>query len=212
MAVGLLGGTFDPIHLGHLDVARAAREALGLSRVLLIPTRVPSHRRVPHASAAHRFAMTALAAQHDERLGLSDIDMTRDEPAYTIDTVARLRSGTPPSAAFCFVTGADAFKDIRSWKMHEALLDGCDFAVVSRPGLEATALPALLPELASRMRTPPFTLRRQPGIFLVDAPTAPVSSTGVRRAIAEHGDWQRMVPPEVATYITRHGLYGASTP
>ena len=212
MAVGLLGGTFDPIHLGHLDVARAARQALGLSRVLFVPARVPSHRRLPHASASHRFAMTAIATQHDDAFGVSDVEMSRDEPAYTIDTVTRLRSGAASSATFCCVTGADAFKDIRSWKLHEALLDGCDFAVVSRPGLEASALPALLPELASRMRTPPFTPGRQPGIFLVDAPTAPVSSTGVRRAIAERGEWQRMVPPEVATYITRHGLYGAHAP
>ncbi len=210
MAVGLLGGTFDPIHLGHLDVARAARQALGLSRVLFVPARVPSHRHHPHASAAHRFAMVALATQHDDGFGLSDIEMAHNEPAYTIDTVARLRADARAPTEFAFVAGADAFKDIRSWKAHAALLDQCPFVVVSRPGLAATQMPDLLPELAARMHTPPFTLRQQPGIFLVDAPTAPVSSTEVRRAIEQGGDWQQLVPADVATYITRHGLYGAA--
>jgi nicotinate-nucleotide adenylyltransferase len=211
MAAGLLGGTFDPIHFGHLDVARAARLALGLDRVALVPSRVPSHRHAPHASAAHRFAMVALAIQHDPGLVLSDAEMEGSEPAYTVDTLDRLMEQGADTRALFFVTGADAFKDIRTWKNYSSLIDRCHFVVVSRPGLAASSLAATLPELAHRMVTPPFTPRHQPSIFLVDAPTAPVSSTIVRHTIENGGEWTGMVPAEVATYISRHGLYGRTS-
>lgn len=205
---GLFGGTFDPIHVGHLDVAEAACRALGLPHVLMLPARVPPHRAAPRASAAHRFAMTALAIQDRSFLRMSDADMEADTPSYTSATLDRLaeRGATGP---LFFITGADAFREIATWKHYPAILDRCHFAAVSRPGCPAASLRGLLPELQQRMIETPCEIPARPSIFLVEAPTAPVSSTDVRRRIAEGASIAGLVPDAVAAYIARHGLYAA---
>ena len=158
--------------------------------------------------------MAALATQHDEAFGLSDVEMSRRRAGlHDRHASTRLRSGAASSATFCFVTGADAFKDIRSWKLHEALLDGCDFAVVSRPGLGSDAP---FPRCCRNSRHACVRRHSLRGVNRVSfwwtrrprrcRPPASVASS------PNGGEWQRMVPPEVATYITRHGLYGAHAP
>lgn len=210
-AVGLLGGTFDPIHAGHLDVARAARLALQLDDVWLIPARRPSHRTVPVASAAHRFAMAALAIAFDPSLRLSDVEMEHDRPSFTIDTIARLEQDEPAlKGSFVFITGADAFREIRTWHRWEILLDRCHFAVVSRDGLPAATLRDHLPDLASRMVDAPCTLPSSPGIFLIDAVTSQVSSTTVRRALAAGESMKGLLPDAVAEYAVRQRLYAGT--
>jgi nicotinate-nucleotide adenylyltransferase len=204
---GLLGGTFDPIHHGHLDVARAARAALGLRDIWIVPARVPPHRDRPSASAAHRFAMAALAIQGVDGVRLSDLEMETGGPSYTTETLDRLAQAGAELGAFCFITGADAFVEIRSWKGYPALLDRCHFVVVSRPGAPVASLPAALPELANRMRTASGPPPDRPHILLVEAPTAPVSSTDVRRARAAGRPLADLVPAPVATYIVQHDLY-----
>ncbi len=208
MRVGLFGGTFDPIHQGHLDVARAAQRALDLVEVWILPARIPPHRSRPHASAAHRFAMAALATAGDARLVMSDLEMDTDGPAYTATTLDRLAAGGLDTGTFCFITGADAFIEIRSWKDFPALLDRCDFAVVARPGTPTDALPGALPELAERMEPATAAEAARTRILLVDAPTSPVSSTDVRRARAAGQPLAGLVPPAVAGYIERHVVYG----
>src|SRR5262245_7663606 len=151
MAIGLFGGTFDPIHTGHLDVARAAGTALGLDTVWIAPARVPPHRSAPHAPAAHRFAMAALAVEHDPGLRLSDVAMDTTGPSYTADTLARLEAGGQDLAQLVFITGADAFRDIESWKDYPRFLALCHFAVVSRPDVPVASLRSRLPALAGRM-------------------------------------------------------------
>jgi len=213
--VGLLGGTFDPIHQGHLDVADAARKALGLTRVLVMPSRIPPHRRAPRASAPHRFAMAALAAQSCQDLLVSDLEMldTSDTaPSYTSATLDRLAARGVNTRELFFITGADAFREIRTWMGFPAILDRCHFVAVSRPGQPAEELKLLLPELAGRMVAPPPGLADQavpdqPAIVLVDAPTAPVSSTEIRERIRTGESIDGMVPREVAAYIEKHGLY-----
>jgi nicotinate-nucleotide adenylyltransferase len=207
MTVGLFGGTFDPIHNGHLDVARAARGALGLSEVWVVPARLPPHRSLPVASAVHRFAMAALAIVDDDGLVLSDLEMDTDGPSYTTDTLDRLTKRGIDTRVLCLITGADAFLDIRSWKDYPQLLNRCHFAVVSRPGTSALTLPSALPDLAGRMEPATPVLPPRPRILLVDAPTAPVSSTDVRRARAAGQSLAGLVPPAVAAYIDRHALY-----
>lgn len=209
MATGLFGGTFDPIHIGHLDVARAARAALGLDVVLVAPARVPPHRTAPQASAAHRFAMTALALEDEPGLIVSDVDMESTGPSYTADTLARLRAAGLDLSRLVFIAGADAFRDIESWKDYPNFLSLCHFVVVSRPDVPVAGLRQQLPALAGRMHDTPCTWPAQPSILLVDASTAPVSSTIVRRALAEHLPLDGLVPAGVATYISRTGLYGA---
>ena len=209
MRIGLLGGTFDPIHVGHLDVARAAHRAVPLERVVLLPSNVPPHRSAPRTSAAHRFAMTSLAAQEIDWLVVSDLDMHTDGPAYTAGTLQRLSDAGVDTRTMFFLTGADAFRDIRSWREYPAILDRCHFVVVSRPGCPAGSLRTVLPELAPRMRELPCAIPAEPGIFLLEAPTSPVSSTDVRHRISSGSPIDGLVPEPVAAHIRKHGLYSA---
>jgi nicotinate-nucleotide adenylyltransferase len=212
MRRGILGGTFDPVHYGHLDVADAALRALALSDIRLIPSLVPPHRHAPHAAAAHRFAMASLAVQDRSGMSVSDLDLAGPGPSYTSGLLDRLASQGTDLREIYFVTGADAFRDIETWKDYPAILDRCHFVAVSRPGCPARSLPAALPRLASRM-TPASTEDAGPGaaaIHLVDAPTAPVSSTEVRRRIQLGFPVTGLVPPAVAAYIETHSLYRSS--
>ncbi len=151
--IGILGGTLDPIHLGHIDTARAARAALSLDHVIVLPSRVPPHRsHQPVASAYHRFAMAAIAVNGIEGLSVSDMELCAPGPSYTADTLHRYRqaSGLPTSQIF-FITGADAFAEIEMWHRYPEVLTLAHFVVVSRPGFPVSSLPARLPELAPRM-------------------------------------------------------------
>lgn len=204
---GLLGGTFDPIHRGHLDVAEAARTALGLDRVVLVPCHIPPHRRPPMASAAHRFAMTALAVQPHPHLRVSDLEMEDASPSYTSTTLARLAARGVDLSTVFVITGADAFADIGTWKDYPAILDRCHFVAVSRPGRAVATLPGILAGLAHRMLDAPCAIPAQPAVFLVEAPTAPVSSTEIRASVRSGRSITDLVPAGVAAYIERHGLY-----
>lgn len=208
--IGLFGGTFDPVHLGHLDVARAARRALGLERVWLVPARIPPHRGRPVADAADRVAMLQLAIAADPGFEISTVELEASGPSYTAHTLSRLGIDGSALDRWCFITGADAFADIATWFDYPALLDRCHFVVVSRPGRSVDTLPAALPSLAPRMvraSENPVSAASRPGIFLIDAPTAPVSSTGVRAAITRGLPLTGLVPDAVADYIASHRLY-----
>jgi nicotinate-nucleotide adenylyltransferase len=210
MRLGLFGGTFDPVHRGHLDVARAARCALDLHDLWWLPVPAPPHRQRPQVSAYHRFAMVALALQDEAGMIVSDFEMHEPGPTYTSDTLARLHAeGRPPGSLF-FITGADAFRDIAQWRHYPRLLDGAHFVVISRPGAPVAALPDQVPALASRMVHDPREAREEPRVVLIDAPTAAVSSTDVRRAVASGAGLESFVPASVATYIERHRLYAQS--
>lgn len=209
--IGILGGTLDPIHLGHIDAALAAREALSLDRVLIIPAHVPPHRDEPVSSPFHRFAMAALAVNGLRGFSVSDIELTAPGPSYTADTLTRVcaAEGWSPAQIF-FITGADAFAEIETWRRYPDVLDLANFVVVSRPGMTLGALRKRLPELKERMRLPRDETVRQASktlIFLVDAPTADVSSTGIRERIGRGESLAGMVPPAVEQHIHQHGLY-----
>jgi len=208
----VLGGTFDPIHCGHMAVATASRDALDLSAVLVIPSRLPPHRSVqPVASAYHRFAMAALAVSNEPRLEASDVELASDGLSYTADTLERLqREGLAPSQIF-FITGADAFEEIATWRRYPEVLDLAHFVVVSRPGHQLDALPARLPELAARMR-PATDAPREPDtplIHLLRASTPDVSSTTVRERLKRGQAITGLVPPLVEAHIVKHQLYRA---
>jgi len=207
MRLGLVGGTFDPVHLGHLDIALAAQRALALDEVWLVPSATPPHRHPPGASAAHRLAMVTMAADGLAHLAAADIEIDRPGPSYTVDTIdGLLRNGHRGRDVF-FITGADAFGGIATWKDYPHLLDRCHFVVVSRPGAPVTELPERLPTLAARMIESGTTLPDAPAIVLIDAPTAPVSSTEIRSRCRLGAPLTGMVTPGVADYIVRHGLY-----
>jgi nicotinate-nucleotide adenylyltransferase len=215
--LGVLGGTFDPIHQGHLDAATAAAEALRLSSVLLVPAGTPPHRAdAPVASSWHRFAMAALAAAMRPELKVSDIELRRGGPSYTAGTLAALhREGWGPLQLF-FITGADAFAEIASWHDYPTVLNGARFVVVTRPGVPAASLRQVLPDLAERMLevrpgsgAAPAPARQPclPAVFLVDAPTADVSSSDIRQRLASGRPIAGLVPPAVEAHILRHDLY-----
>ena len=206
--LGWLGGTFDPIHCGHLDVAVAARTALKLDHVYLVPARVPPHRGAPVASTADRLAMVMLAARTHDWLCVSEIELTGSGPSYTTDTLDRLEAQGTDLPSLHVITGADAFAEILTWKGVPALLDRCPFVVVSRPGFPAPALRRALPALAHRMLDAnDCDLTTRPSIFLVDAPTAPVTSTEIRARASSGESLEGLVPATVASYINRHELY-----
>lgn len=213
---GILGGTFDPIHLGHLAVARAAERALGIGRILLVPARVPPHRERPTVSIYHRFAMVALAALTSESLVVSDLDLDSHEPSYTSVLLDRfLGRGVKPSQ-MVFITGADAFAEIASWHHYPAILDQCHFAVVSRPGIRTERLRTSLDILASRFvhvardardEGPHPALASAPRVFLIEAETPDVSSTEIRTRVRSGGPLGDLMPVPVAEYVRRHALY-----
>jgi nicotinate-nucleotide adenylyltransferase len=209
--IGILGGTLDPIHLGHFETARAARTALSLDRIVVIPSRVPPHRHdEPVASAFHRFAMAALCAADHEWMVVSDDELQAPGPSFTANTLDRLRaSGLRPSQLF-FITGADAFAEIETWHRFPDVLDLAHFAVVSRPGTPVTALAGRLPALTARFVSPVRDVEsaKQPAVFLIDAATPDISSTEVRRRLASGDPVTGLVPPAVERHIERHHLYG----
>ena len=220
--LGILGGTFDPVHNGHLEVAIAARHLMRLGRVVLLPSRIPPHRTAqPAASPFHRFAMTAMAVDKVDGLEASDLELSAPGISYTSATLDRLHAvGLRPAQIF-FITGADAFAEIETWHRYPEVLDMAHFVVVSRPGHAASALPAVIPSLAPRMRAcpdraeqvegwpqQPAGVEGNPAVFLIDWKTPVVSSTEIRRRIRSGETLTGLVPPAVERHIVQHRLYG----
>ncbi len=207
---GILGGTLDPIHLGHLETALAARAALALDRLIILPTRIPPHRHhQPVASPYHRFAMAVLAVQDLAGVTVSDAELCAPGPSYTADTLQRLHESGLRASQIFFITGADAFAEIETWSRYPQVLDLAHFVVISRPGHSVASLRDRLPALSGRMiaaATSAGTLTK-PAIFLVDAPTPDVSSSEIRRRIARGESLSGLVPAAVAAHIVRHRLY-----
>lgn len=207
--IGLLGGMFDPIHCGHLDVGDAAERALALTDVLVMPANRPPHRAQPVASSHHRFAMTAMAVAGRPRWRALDLELRELGTSYTSATLRRFHAdGFPPTALF-FIAGADAFLEIATWHDYPAVLDLAHFAIVARPGVTVGELPTRLPALQARMRrsTEAGAAADRTVIFLIDAVTADVSSTAIRQARLNHQSITGQVPPPVQQHIEQHGLY-----
>ena len=212
--IGILGGTLDPVHFGHLETARAARQALGLDQVLLMPSRVPPHRTSgPAASPFHRFAMAAIAVNGIDGLEASDLELTSPGPSYTADTLQRLHQTGLRRDQIFFITGADAFAEIETWSRYPAVLDLSHFVVVSRPGHDPASLRDTLPAVAPRMRaaTPDAAASATPAVFLLDARTPDVSSTDLRARLGSGLSVHGLGPDGVERHIRQHHLYTQHT-
>jgi nicotinate-nucleotide adenylyltransferase len=201
--VGLLGGSFNPPHAGHLEVARAVRAALGLDEVWLVPAARPPHKpdHPEMAPAEDRLAMSRLAAEGDG-LGVCDVELARSGPSYTIDTVRELKAAHP-GTRFAWLIGADSVDELPTWRRAGELLREVDVVVVTRPGHDleqnlAVVARALGPEAAAALRR-----------FVVEV-EAPDSSTEIRRRIRAGEPWEDRVPPRVAEFIRARGLYRRS--
>ncbi len=205
------GGTFDPVHAGHLAVARAVRDAFG-APVHLLPAADPPHRAAPGASAAQRAEMLALALDGERDLHLDARELGRPGPSWTATTLDEVRTALGPAAPLAWVVGADAFRGLPTWHRWPALLDLAHFVVVTRPGHALAALPPALAEVIDgRWATSPADLAARPaGRFLrIAMPPHPASATELRRRLAAGEATGHWLAPAVAAYIARHGLYGA---
>jgi len=234
MNIGLFGGTFDPIHRGHLALARAARERCNLSRILFVPANVPPHKQSqPLSGFPHRYAMMALATSQEKDFLPSLLEAPQDsdpagstskkdkargeKPNYTIDTIQQLKKSFKKTDRLFLLIGIDAFADIAKWHQAEALFRECAFVVASRPGYSladvANALPQKLRPRAEAVR--PFQKQAAKGdlvlngvnIHLLDEVYQPISSTAIREAAAAAKPLGRFVEPAVADYIKKVGLY-----
>jgi nicotinate-nucleotide adenylyltransferase len=186
-----MGGTFDPIHLGHLRAAQNAMDELGLARVLFIPAAQPPHRPGPVASALDRYAMTALATSDHPCFGVSDLELLRTGPSYTVDTIDAFLAKRPSS--LCLIVGSDTFVEMTGWKHAARIFASCRVAVVPRPGGGADT------------PSPPFADAQ--GVSLVPGPTLDISATAVRVRLGQGRSVRYLVPAGVADYIEKRGLY-----
>jgi nicotinate-nucleotide adenylyltransferase len=209
--LGILGGTLDPVHVGHVETALAARDALALDRVLLLPSRVPPHRtQQPSAPPFHRFAMAALAVNGIAGLEVSDLELTAPGPSYTASTLDRLHASGVRATQIFFILGADAFAEIETWNRYPRVLDLANFVVVSRPGYDTQGIVERLPALAARFA--PLSSARSaavsdPRIFSLTAATPDVSSTDVRRRLRTSESVAGLLPEAVERHIRQHRLY-----
>lgn len=218
MRIGLFGGTFDPIHRGHIAVARAAIEQFDLGLVYLAPADIPPHKQKRKLTDfQHRFAMVALAAADDRRLVPSLLDAHTGQPNYSIESVRRLKSSLKKADKVFFIIGMDAFKDISTWREPEALLAECEFIVASRPGFSLAEVRQALPErLRNSSELRQSSRDREGGtisigpvrVHLLPELNEAVSSTQIREAVRTPGaQLGRYVPHLVAEYIRKEGLY-----
>jgi len=211
--LGILGGTFDPIHVGHLDAADAASAALALNEVVLIPAHdQPLRVSEPRATVYQRFALAALAIEDRPDWHISDMELVRQGRSYTEETLRTLHDSGWRASQLFFILGTDAFAGIAAWHGYPGVLDLAHFVVIARPGVAIDEAARRVPELCSRTSPPPERAESLDGptqIFLVHAHTRDVSSTMIRERLASGLPIDDLVPVRVARHIQKHHLYGA---
>jgi len=212
MRIGILGGTFNPIHLAHLRIAEEVREACSLDQVLFIPAALPPHKSVAEdVPFTHRLAMTELAVAGNSRFRVSDLEMHRSGKSYSVHTLEILRRENPANDYF-FIVGMDSFRDIASWKEYRRLFELAHIVVAARPGSPGGNPRDLLP-VAIRddfcYDDAALTLQHRGGtsVIFLEETRLDISSTRIRRLVAEGRSIRYLVPDAVEDYIIRHGLY-----
>ena len=187
MKLGILGGSFNPIHFGHLILAQEAKESLGLEKVLFVPCALPPHKSEDDLlSASHRLEMVRLAIQGNPHFELSDLEVRRGGVSYSIDTVNALRKESP-SATFYFLIGSDALQGLSRWKQIEELERLCHFVIAGRPRFPAADLPK--------------------GLLRLSMPEIDISSREIRQRLTEGRSIRYLVPEPVGDYLEKHQLY-----
>jgi nicotinate-nucleotide adenylyltransferase len=211
--IGLLGGTFDPVHVAHLRTAEEVREALALDRVEFVLSATPPHKSAgTQASVEHRAQMLALAIADHPQFARNLCELDRDGASYSIDTI-RVVQAREPEAALTFVIGADAFAEIATWKDYADIFSLCDFCVISRPGAPASQLPIAVENAFCYDRNRGVYVHRS-GRALQFLPVTAlmISASDIRERCRKGLSIRYLVPSTVATYIAAHGLYAGGTP
>lgn len=197
MRIGVMGGTFDPIHVGHLVAAEEVWAQLELEYVIFVPAGLPPHKLANNIShTEHRLAMVKLAIASNPHFTLSRVDIDRFGPCYTVETIEILRDKWGPEAEIYFIMGSDSLADILTWHKPKRLIRLCRLAVVMRPGYEVDmeALDSYLPGIAMRVQ-------------FIEAPALDISSTDIQRRVREGLPIRYQVPEAVEKYIYEHRLY-----
>ena len=212
--VGLLGGTFDPIHNGHLRLAQEALEQCDLAGVRIIPAGTPPHRDGPHATAEQRLEMARLALRHNAALLLDDREIRRGGPSYTVDTLRSLRAELGDEQPLCLLLGGDAFLQFDTWHEWKQLFALAHIVVMQRNGRPLgnaieQADAALLGEYRARLAPAPRALHEAPAgaVVVLDMPTLEISATAIRSHCAQGHSPRYLVPDAVLDYIQSHHLY-----
>ncbi len=212
--IGLYGGTFNPVHSGHLRVAKEVRDRFHLQTILFIPSYIPPHKKAADiASAKDRFAMVRMAVAGHKGFVASPLEIRARQKSYSIITLNRVKSMYPDAWIF-FILGADAFLEIQTWKSYQEVLAQCRFIVVRRPGYSLSEAKKAVPEEfrkkiihLPRSSSVPAKIIRTHQIFLVDIPSLPVSSTEIRVRIRKGQSIRSLVPAAVEEYIMKNKLY-----
>lgn len=198
--IAIMGGTFDPIHYGHLVTAEAVMHEYQIDQVLFIPSGQPPHKTEGQVTPAdHRYLMTLLATETNPRFFSSRIEIDRKGYTYTIDTIRELKEMYPGSEIY-FITGADAFSNILSWKNPELLLSSCHFVAATRPGYSRAKA---APQIEALMD------RHADTLHYLEVPALSISSSEIRARVREGRPIKYLLPETVENYIYKHGLYQA---
>jgi nicotinate-nucleotide adenylyltransferase len=209
--VGLFGGTFNPVHLGHLRGAEQIREAFDLQELIFIPAALPPHKVMGKIiEPQHRLEMVKRAIQKNPYFSASDVELKRSGKSYSIDTIRHFRE-RHQSSLFFFILGRDAFLEIETWKEYQHLFSLCNFIVMTRPGFQKfsrSPLPeSLIPAFRYDQKTQAWVHSSGYMLFFKEIKFLDISSTGVRELIEKGESVRYLVPPEVEAYVREHGLY-----
>jgi nicotinate-nucleotide adenylyltransferase len=207
--IGLLGGTFDPVHLGHLHAARVARAGLNLAAVHLILAARPAHRASPAASAEDRWAMLKLAVAGERGLVADDRELRRPGRSYAVDTLEDVRAQFGPAEPLVWLLGWDAFRELEGWYRWERLPELAHLAIFRRPGAAGDLSPAMAALCASRQTSDAGALQRAPAgaLHFLETEMLDISATGIRARVQRGVDAADLLAPAVWTYITDRQLY-----
>lgn len=212
--IGVLGGTFDPIHFGHLRFAQEAGETLQLGQVRLVPSGTPPHRALPQATAADRLAMARLAVAGNPLLAVDEREMRREGPCYTVDTLEELRRELGAAQSICLLLGADAFLDFASWRRWHEIFRLAHLVIAHRPGFSLDAWCERLPqplarEYGARLLEQPRAVHLEPagGVAVIPITALDISATAIRRGIRAGSSPRYLLPDSVLDYIQTKRLY-----
>jgi nicotinate-nucleotide adenylyltransferase len=212
LKIGLFGGTFNPVHLGHLRAAEEIREAYGLSRIIFVPAHLPPHKKNRVTPARHRIAMVRQAIRRNPFFSVSDVELRRAGSSYSFETIQYFNRRLKSFDELFFIIGIDAFREIDTWKQYPDFFSACNFIVMERPGQQAGEIGRIIPADAAADFTGNragscFVHRSGYRVLYHSITLLAISSTAVRLALREGRSVRYLVPEAVARYVQKNNLY-----